>query len=72
MVVLAALTRTWRNALLLVKPETILRWHRASFRVLWRRKSRTTHASGRLPCATIALIKRMAIDNRLWGAERRG
>ena len=70
MVVLAALTRTWRDAVLLVEPETILRWHRAGFRLFWRRKSRTTRKSRRLASATIALIKRMAIDNRLWGAER--
>jgi putative transposase len=70
MVVLAALTRTWRNAVLLVKPETILRWHRAGFRVFWRRKSRTTPSRDRVLSATIALIKRMALDNRLWGAER--
>ena len=47
MVVLAALTRSWRETVLLVKPETILRWHRAGFRVLWRRKSRTKCTSPR-------------------------
>ncbi len=70
MVVLAALTRTWRDAVLLIKPETNLRWHRAGFRLFWRAKSRTEHRRPRLSSATIALIKRMAIDNRLWGAER--
>ena len=42
MVVLTALTRTWRSALILVKPETISRWHRQGFRLFWRRKSRST------------------------------
>jgi len=70
MVMLAALTRTWRDALLLVRPETILRWHRAGFGLFWRSKSRPTCTTERLSSATIALIKRMAIDNRLWGAER--
>jgi putative transposase len=70
MVALAALTRTWRDAVLLVQPETILRWHRAGFRLFWRKKSRTAHARARLALATIALIKRMALENRLWGAER--
>lgn len=70
MVVLAAFTRTWRSAVLLVKPETILRWHRAGFREFWRRKSRSARRTGRLPSTTIALIRRMAIDNRLWGSER--
>jgi transposase InsO family protein len=70
MVMLAALTRAWRDAVLLVKPETILRWHRAGFRLFWRRKSRTTRTSRQLASTTIALIKRVALDNRLWGAER--
>ena len=70
MVVLAALTQSWRSALLIVKPETILRWHRAGFRLFWRAKSRTEHRRSRLSFATIALIKRMALDNRFWGAER--
>ena len=35
-VLLAALTRTWRDALLLVKPDTILRWHRSGYRLFWR------------------------------------
>jgi len=68
--VLAALTRTWRDAILLVKPETILRWHRAGFRLFWKRTSRAATTSPRLDADTVALIKRMAIDNRLWGAER--
>ena len=53
MVVLAALTQSWRSALLIVKPETILRWHRAGFRLFWRAKSRTEHRRPRLSFATI-------------------
>jgi hypothetical protein len=68
MVVLAALTHTWRDAVLLLKPETILRWHRVGFRVFWRRKSRTTRTSRRLGSATIALLQRMALDNVTWGS----
>ena len=72
MVVLAALTRTWRDAILLVKPETILRWHRAGFRLFWRRKSRRYRKSRgpRISADIIELIQRMAAENRLWGAER--
>ncbi len=70
MVVLAALTRTWRDALLLVKPETILHWHRQGFRLFWKRKSRAAGTSPRLDADIVAMIKRMAIDNRLWGSER--
>jgi len=39
---LAAVLPRWRDALLLVKPETVLRWHREGFRLLWRWKSRST------------------------------
>ena len=70
MLVLAALTRCWRSALLIVKPETILRWHRAGFRWFWRRKSRSSKRAARLGADTIDLIRRMALENRLWGAER--
>ena len=38
-VLLASLLPHWRNALLLVKPETVLRWHREGFRLFWRWKS---------------------------------
>ena len=70
MVVLAALTRGWLSALLIVKPETILRWHRAGFRLVWRRRSRAPARPPRIGADTIGLIRRMALDNRLWGAER--
>jgi hypothetical protein len=60
-------TRAWRAALLLVKPATILRWHRAGFRALWRRRSRPV---GRPPTPRAALIREMATDNPRWGAER--
>jgi transposase InsO family protein len=68
-VALAAITPTWRNVLRIVQPETLLRWHRAGFKVLWRWRSRTRSAS-RLSPETAALIRSMAAANRLWGAER--
>ena len=72
LVLLASRLRTWRQALLIVQPETVLRWHRRLFRWHWRRKSRTTAPAHRppLPPETIALIREMAANNRLWGAER--
>ncbi len=65
---LARLTPTWRHTMLLVQPETILRWHRQGFALLWRRRSPRTQP--RIAGETIALIARMARNNRLWGAER--
>ena len=41
LVLLASRVRAWRSALLLVQPDTLLRWHRQLFRLLWRRKSRS-------------------------------
>ncbi len=69
LVALAALTPTWRNALRIVQPETLLRWHRAGFRALWRWRSRPRSAK-RLPAETGALIRSMASNNSTWGAER--
>jgi putative transposase len=70
LVLLARLAPTWRSATLLVQPETILRWHRRGFRLIWRWRSHQTGAPPRISPATIALIKQMARNNRLWGAER--
>ncbi len=70
LVLLAGRARAWRQSLLLVRPETLLRWHRAGFRVLWRHTSRPGPGRPPLPAETVALIRRMAADNPLWGAER--
>jgi len=71
LVLLASLLLRWRDALLVVKPETILRWHREGFRLLWRwRSKRPTEARSRVDREVVELIRRMARENRLWGAER--
>lgn len=54
----------------LVTPGTLLRWHRGGFRAYWRWKSRAKPGRPRIDPATIALIKRMARENFLWGAPR--
>ena len=70
LVLLASQLRTWASALLLVQPETLLRWHRQGFRLFWRRKSAPRARPSPLAATTIALIGQMARDNPLWGAER--
>jgi transposase InsO family protein len=71
MVVLARLHPAWRGALHIVKPETLLRWHRDLFRLFWRRKSRSRGIQPhQLDAGTIELIESMAWRNVLWGAER--
>jgi len=70
LVLLARMVRTWRQALVIVQPETLLRWHRQSFKLFWKYKSRAASLTPRISQETVDLIKQMARDNRLWGAER--
>src|SRR5450631_4346485 len=69
-VVASAITSTWRESVLLVKPETILRWHRQGFQMLWRWRTKQDQPRARISIDTVELIRRMARENRLWGAER--
>ncbi len=70
LVLLAGRVRAWRQALLLVQPGTLLLWHRAGFRTLWRRQSRPGPGRPPLPDATVALMRRLAAEHPRWGAER--
>ena len=65
LVALASQVRHWREALLIVRPETVLRWHRAGLRLFWKAKSRAKSQEPRIATETIALIKEMAASNRL-------
>src|SRR5205807_4262318 len=51
-----------------VRPETLIRWHRAGWRLLWRYKSRPGRPP--IPLELRQLIRRMATENLLWGEER--
>jgi transposase InsO family protein len=64
------LTKNWHQALHIVQPDTLLRWHRDMFRLYWRRKSMNHRRTPRISPETIQLIQQMAQENRLWGAER--
>ena len=70
LLILARLSQRWRDALHLIGPETLLRWHRDLFKILWRRKSRPRAQTRRLALEFVTLIQVMARDNVLWGAER--
>jgi len=70
LVLLARLVRTWQQALLIVQPDTLLRWHRELFRLYWKRKSKAHAHKPKVAAETIALIRQMVQENRLWGAER--
>jgi putative transposase len=58
----------WKDALIIVKPETLIGWHRKGFRLFWRWKSRPGRP--RLPKDIRELIVRMARENPTWGQER--
>ncbi len=59
----------WRTHLILVKPETVVGWHRLGFRLFWRWKSRRG-GRPKIPREVIDLIHRMARENPTWGAPR--
>ena len=57
-----------RCALTIVRPQTLLRWHRAGWRLVSRRKRRPGRPP--IPLELRQLIRRMATENRSWGDER--
>jgi len=58
----------WRKALMIVKPETLIGWHRKGFKLFWRWKSRLGRP--RIPEVLRQLIGRMVRENPTWGEER--
>jgi putative transposase len=60
----------WRSALIIVKPATVIAWHRKGFRLYWTWKSRVRLGRHHIPRETRDLIRQMSIANPLWGAPR--
>src|SRR5271165_7462276 len=58
------------KAITIIRPETLVRWHRAGFRRYWRWKSCSLGGRPQIDADLRALIRRMSIDNPLWGALR--
>ena len=58
------------QVLTIIRPETLVRWHRAGFRRYWRWKSRRRAGRPQIETELRALIRRMSIENPLWGAPR--
>jgi transposase InsO family protein len=56
------------NAISIIRPETLVRWHRAGFRRYWRWKSRSPGGRPQIDAELRALIRRMSVENVLWGA----
>ncbi|HEX3043984.1 MAG TPA: integrase, partial [Bacillota bacterium] len=68
-VVISKLCPHWKSFLMIVKPETVINWHRKAFRFYWFRKSRP-RGRPNISRKTIALIKRIHKENPLWSPER--
>src|SRR4030081_1672182 len=58
------------KAITIIRPETLVRWHRAGFRRYWRWKSSSLGGRPKIDADLRALIRRMSAENPLWGAPR--
>src|SRR5437899_302976 len=69
-VILSRLWKSWRSSLRMVRPETVVGWHRQGFRRYWARKSRRRRGRPEIAMELRELIRRMSRANPLWGAPR--
>src|ERR1700677_1437078 len=58
------------QVLTIIRPETLIRWHRSGFRCYWRWKSRSLGGRPQIEAGLRALIRQMSMENPLWGAPR--
>jgi hypothetical protein len=61
------LLNNWRNNLTIVKPETVIKWHREGFKLYWEMKSKQKGGRGKVDIEVRKLIIQLAEENRLWG-----
>jgi putative transposase len=69
-ILLRRLWPQWKDALLIVKPETVVGWHRTAFRFYWRWRSRSRVGRPKAAQEVRSLIRRMAAENTGWGAPK--
>ncbi|MBI5033877.1 MAG: hypothetical protein HZB51_25440 [Chloroflexi bacterium] len=70
LVFLASRVKNWKEAPLISKPDTLLRWHRQGFQLFWKFTSRNRDGRPQLDKETITLVQQMPRENRLWGVGR--
>jgi putative transposase len=69
-IVLSRVWENWRSSLQVVRPETVVRWHRRGFRLYWAWKSRRRSGRPMISTELRDLIRRMSCANPFWGAPR--
>jgi transposase InsO family protein len=69
-VILSQLWKNWREVLIIVKPETVIRWHRQGFKLYWRWKSKAPVGRPKIDKEIRELIRKMSRENPLWGVPR--
>ncbi len=68
---IARLWSNWRSLLVIVQPETVIRWHKLGFRLYWRWKSRSRKPGRpKIDAEIRKLIRRMSLENPTWGTPR--
>ena len=68
---LSRIWRNWRSVVVIVRPETVVRWHRQGFRLYWRWKSRVREIGRpRVEREIRDLVRRMCRENKTWGVPR--
>ncbi len=69
-VAISKLWPNWRSALLIVQPDTVVKWHRQGFRLFWRWKSRRKGGRPLVDREVRQLIRRLSRENPIWGMPR--
>jgi putative transposase len=64
------LLSNWKDNLVIVKPETVIKWHRKGFKLLWKIKSKRKGGRGKIDFEARKLIVQLAKDNASWGIPR--
>jgi len=67
---LSQLWKNWWEVLIIVKPETVIKWHRQGFRLYWRWKSKAPVGRPKIDKEIRELIGKMSRENPLWGVPR--
>jgi putative transposase len=68
--ILSRILPDWRRHLAIVQPDTVIRWHRAGWRLYWHWRSNPGRGRPKVSVEARTLIRRMSLENPLWGAPR--